>query len=45
MFAKPVDEITPACAARGEVEHKVLLFIYGGVNIGAVEQENVAIAA
>ena len=39
MLPKPIDEVNAARTAGGEVTHEVLLFINGGVNIGAVEQE------
>ena len=39
MLPKPIDEVTSAHAARGEVRHELLLFIHRSGDVGAVEEE------
>jgi len=39
VLAKPIDEFDAADAAGGKVDHEALLFIYGRLNVGVVEQE------
>jgi hypothetical protein len=37
LLLKPAGQITSADAARGEVEHKALLLVDRGFNLGTVE--------
>lgn len=39
MVTKPVGQVHPGDMAGGEIEHETLLVIDGGVDLGAVEDE------
>jgi hypothetical protein len=39
MLTKPVDQLTAADSARGEIEHEALLIIHGGIDLDAVKDQ------